>query len=167
MGSYGAEVHWQRGDHPFVGGRYSRRHSLHFDGSIVVPGSASPLVVPSPWSTPDAVDPEEAFVAALSACHMLWFLSLAAASGVVVDAYVDRPHGTLAAGPDGRMMMTEIVLRPELTLASPVDVAKLLALHDAAHERCFIAASIRSEVRIEPAPALVTAGAGGTRNRVD
>jgi organic hydroperoxide reductase OsmC/OhrA len=160
MGRYGAEVHWQRGDHPFVGGRYSRRHSLRFDGGIEVPGSASPLVVPLPWSTNDAVDPEEAFVTALSACHMLWFLSLAAAAGVVVDAYVDRPVGTLAAGPDGRMMMIEVVLRPELSLASTVDAVRLLALHDAAHERCFIAASIRSEVRIEPAPAVVTAGVG-------
>jgi organic hydroperoxide reductase OsmC/OhrA len=153
MGTYSAEVHWQRGEHAFVGGRYSRRHTLRFDGGIEVPGSASPLVVPLPWSANDAVDPEEAFVAALSACHMLWFLSLAAAAGIVVDDYVDRPTGTLAPGPNGSMMMTEIVLRPALTLAAAVDAGTLDALHQSAHARCFIAASIRSDVRIEPAPA--------------
>ena len=96
MANYEAQVLWERGDQAFVDQRYSRRHWLRFDGGLEVPGSSSPHVVPLPWSDPAAVDPEEAFIASMASCHMLWFLSLAAREGYCVDRYDDRASGTLA-----------------------------------------------------------------------
>jgi organic hydroperoxide reductase OsmC/OhrA len=145
-------VAWRRGDARFVDGRYPRAHEWRFDGGAVVPASASPHVVPVPLSTPTHVDPEEALVAAASSCHMLWFLSLAAAAGHVVDEYVDDATGTLGRGPDGRIAFTRIALRPRIAFgANPPDGVTLAALHRAAHERCFVAASLRAEVVVEPA----------------
>ena len=98
MSTYSAETHWSRGDasrEDFVANRYSRRHRLRFDGGAEVPGSSSPSVVPLPFSDASAVDPEEAFVSSLSSCHMLWFLSLAAARGFCVDRYVDAATGVM------------------------------------------------------------------------
>jgi organic hydroperoxide reductase OsmC/OhrA len=152
MSTYTAGIRWSRGEQKFTDNRYSRAHTWHFDGGTVVPASSSPAVVPLPMSDAGAVDPEEAFVASLSSCHMLWFLSLAAKRGYVVDAYADDASGVMAKNAAGKLAMTAITLRPLVTFggAKLPDRAALDALHHAAHEECFIAASIRSEVAIEP-----------------
>lgn len=152
MSTYSARITWKRGEQKFTDNRYSRAHLWEFDGGATVPGSASPSVVPLPMSDPAAVDPEEAFVASLASCHMLWFLSIAAKHGYLVDAYVDRASGVMAKNAAGRLAMTAITLRPQVTFAGAKQPARaaLDALHHEAHEECFIAASIRSDVRIEP-----------------
>jgi organic hydroperoxide reductase OsmC/OhrA len=149
---YTATIEWTRGDAPFLDHKYPRAHRWRFDGGAVVPGSSSPHVVPLPHSDASAVDPEEAFIASLSSCHMLWFLSIAAKRGFVVDAYVDEATGTLARNAERRMAMTEVVLRPRVSFrgAAP-DAAVHAAMHHAAHDACFIANSVRSAVRVEPA----------------
>lgn len=151
MSTYTAGIRWSRGEQKFTDNRYRRAHTWHFDGGTVVPASSSPAVVPLPMSDAAAVDPEEAFVASLSSCHMLWFLSLAAKRGYVVDAYADDASGVMAKNTAGRLAMTTVTLRPLVTFggASRPDRAALDALHHAAHAECFIAASIRSEIAIE------------------
>lgn len=153
MSEHHAEVLWERADEDdFVANRYSRRHRLRFDGGAEVAGSSSPHSVPLPWSDPAAVDPEEAFVASLSSCHMLWFLALAAKAGYGVDRYRDAASGVLARDAAGRMSMTVVTLRPEVVFsgAAQPDAAATLRLHEAAHDACFIANSVRTEVRCEP-----------------
>jgi organic hydroperoxide reductase OsmC/OhrA len=151
MSLHVCNVRWERGAHPFSGQQYSRAHQWTFDGGAVVPGSSSPHSVKLPWSDPAAVDPEEAFVAALSSCHMLWFLSLAADQGFVVDRYVDAAEGELATNAENRKAMTHVVLRPEIVFCGErvPDAVQVEALHHEAHERCYIANSVRSEVRVE------------------
>lgn len=149
MHAYTVDLHWERGDQPFTDGHYERRHRWSFDGGQTVPASPSPQVVPEPLSDPSCVDPEEAFVAALSSCHMLWFLHLAADRGYVVDRYEDRPVGYMDPD-DEPMWMKRVTLRPEVTfVGSPPDTTDVRAIHDAAHERCFLAHSVRSEMVIE------------------
>ncbi|MGD8494660.1 MAG: OsmC family protein [Gemmatimonadales bacterium] len=143
-----ARVSWSRGDQPFVDGRYSRRHEWTFDGGVTVAASASPHVVPVPLSVETAVDPEEALVASASSCHMLWFLSLAARRGFVVDAYVDRAFGLLEPIAPGRLAFSRVVLQPDVRFSGSLapTAEELAGLHEAAHEACFIAASLRCEV---------------------
>jgi len=152
MSTHSAEVIWSRDDQPFIDNRYSRKHLLRFDGGIDVVGSSSPQVVPVPYSAPDAVDPEEAFVASLSSCHMLWFLSLAAQHGYVVDRYHDTASGIMGKDANGRAMLTTVTLRPEVHFggSKTPSAAVLMALHHAAHDECFIANSVKSEVLCEP-----------------
>lgn len=153
MSDYTAQVIWQRDPlEAFTDNRYSRRHVLRFDGGAVVAGSSSPSVVPTPLSDASAVDPEEMFVASLASCHMLWFLSLAAKRGLRVDRYEDDAAGTLQRRADGRLAMTRVTLRPRVHFLgeTPPTATELQALHDAAHEACFIANSVTSEVRCEP-----------------
>ena len=151
MKQFEAHVAWERGAQPFADQRYSRAHLWHFDGGLQVPASSSPLSVPLPMSDPAAVDPEEALVAALSSCHMLFLLSIAAQRGFVIDHYHDHPVGTLARGADGRLSMTVVRLRPAIAfsgdrLPTPAERA---AMHDAAHAQCYIANSIKADVLIE------------------
>lgn len=148
MSEYGATVSWERGDQPFVDNQYSRGHWWQFDGGARVPASSSPQVVPLPCSVAANVDPEEAFVAALSSCHMLFFLALAAKRGLVVDAYTDEAVGLMAKGPDGKVAMTRVTLRPKVVFAGEhkPDRRGLEQLHHQAHELCFIANSVKSEV---------------------
>jgi organic hydroperoxide reductase OsmC/OhrA len=152
MSTYTAGIRWSRGEQKFTDNRYRRAHTWHFDGGTVVPASSSPAVVPPPMSDAGAVDPEEAFVASLASCHMLWFLSLAAKRGYTVDAYADAASGVMAKNAAGRLALTSVTLRPLVTFSGAVlpDRAALDDLHHAAHGECFIAASIRSEVNIEP-----------------
>lgn len=151
---YGVELSWQRlPGEVFTDNRYSRRHRLRFDGGVEMPGSSSPSVVPLPMSDASAVDPEEAFVASLSACHMLWFLSLAAAQGIVVDEYIDRAIGVMSRNAAGKYWMSTVTLRPAVrygrTRTPTPDEQQ--QLHHRAHEECFIANSVKTEVRCEPA----------------
>jgi organic hydroperoxide reductase OsmC/OhrA len=152
MSEYSAVVVWSREGAPFTDNRYSRAHRWEFDDGVVVPASASPKVVPPPLSSTAAVDPEEAFVAALSSCHMLWFLSIAAKRGYVVDSYRDEAVGVMSKNAEGRVAVTRVTLRPETRFiggALPTSDA-LRSMHDAAHEECFIANSVKTEVRCEP-----------------
>lgn len=155
MSHYSARILWSRGDQTFTDRRYSRVHRIRFDGGIDLAASSSPQVVPLPYSDAAAVDPEEMFVAALSSCHMLWFLDLACRAGWCVDAYDDEALGTMARDGQGRLAMTEVVLRPAVAFAGErrPDDAEVARLHHAAHAACFIASSVRSEVRVEPRPA--------------
>jgi len=152
MSDYTAEVIWQRGDATFVDNRYSRAHRWHFDGGVDVPGSSSPHSVPLPWSDPAAIDPEEAFVAALSSCHMLWFLAIAAKRGFRVDRYRDLAVGTLGQNARHQWCMTAVTLRPQASFSGAKLPARadIESMHDAAHEACYIAHSVTSEVRCEP-----------------
>lgn len=152
MSHYTTRVHWNRAGATFSDNRYSRGHTWEFDGGTVVAASSSPQVVPLPMSVEAAVDPEEAFVASLSSCHLLWFLSLAAKRGYVVDDYEDAAEGVMEKNAEGKVAITRVTLRPLAVFRGEriPDRAALEALHHAAHEQCFIANSVRSEVRIEP-----------------
>lgn len=151
MSEYTATVLWQRHGATFSDNRYSRAHQWRFDGGAVVPGSSSPHSVRVPLSDPAAVDPEEAFVASLSSCHMLWFLSIAARRGFVVDSYEDPAVGVMAKNEQGKLAMTVVTLRPRAVFIDRQPSAEELdALHHAAHEECYIATSVKSEVRCEP-----------------
>jgi organic hydroperoxide reductase OsmC/OhrA len=152
MAEHSAEIAWERGDQDFVSNRYSRKHVLRFDGGAEVPGSASPHVVPPPMSDASAVDPEEMLIASISACHMLWFLALAAKQRFVVDRYVDKSVGVMAKNAEGRMAVTVVTLRPDVTFSGErlPTRADIDHLHHAAHDACFIANSVKSEIRCEP-----------------
>ena len=149
MAQYGATIEWE-GQGDFRANRYSRAHAWRFDGGAVVPASSSPQVVPLPMSDAAGVDPEEALVASVSSCHMLWFLHLARDAGLEVTRYSDAAVGTMAKDERGRMAMTRIVLRPEIEFAGAAPDAESLArLHHEAHEKCFIANSLRTEILVE------------------
>jgi organic hydroperoxide reductase OsmC/OhrA len=152
MSTYTARITWQRQGEVFADRRYHRGHSWQFDGGLSVPASSSPQVVPLPMSDAAAVDPEEAFVASLSSCHLLWFLDLACRAGWVVDDYEDAADGVLAKNADGRLAMTVVTLHPRARFAGErrPDGAEIARLHHAAHEACFIANSVRSQVYCQP-----------------
>lgn len=151
MAHYTAQISWQRGAQDFLGNRYSRRHAMRFDGGAEVPGSSSPHVVPLPMSDPAGVDPEEMFVASLSTCHMLWFLSIAARQGFIVDSYDDAATGVMARQA-GKMAMTVVTLHPQVRFSGEKLPTRqqLDELHHEAHMECFIANSVKTEVRCEP-----------------
>lgn len=152
MSEYNVTVEWGRNGGAFTDNRYSRGHRWLFDGGIEVAASSSPSVVPLPLSVEAAVDPEEAFVASLSSCHMLWFLSIAARRGFVVENYRDRATGTMAKDGSGHLAITRVTLRPEVQFGGsrrPTAV-EVDAMHHDAHAECFIARSVRSEVVCTP-----------------
>lgn len=159
MSTYTATIAWQRDAHAFVDHRYSRRHSWQFDGGVSVPASSSPQIVPLPMSDATAVDPEEAFVAALSSCHMLWFLDIAARAGWVADSYRDEASGVLARDAQGLLAMTQVTLRPLVCFAGDrvPSTQEHLALHHQAHASCFLANSVKTEVLCEPVLQTLTA----------
>ena len=150
MSGHGAVVEWTRGDQAFVDKRYSRAHVWRFDGGAVVPGSSSPAGVPVPMSDPAGVDPEEAMIASLSSCHMLWFLAFAANAGLVVDTYVDEASGKMGKDDDGKRYLAQVTLRPftSFTGREP-DQAEIDALHHQAHDHCEMAHSVRATIAIE------------------
>ena len=147
-----ARIHWMRGAAVFTDNRYSRGHRWNFDGGVEVPASSSPHSVRVPLSVEAAVDPEEALVAALSSCHMLWFLSLAAAGGWRVDEYTDQAVGVMGRNAAGKTCMVRVTLHPRTRFSGerlPVR-ADIEQLHHRAHEECYIANSVTTEVRTEP-----------------
>ena len=153
MIEYHADLFWTLAPgEDFIANRYSRRHVLRFDGGAELAGSSSPHVVPLPWSDAAAVDPEELFVAALSSCHMLWFLSIAAKQGLSVERYADAAVGVMARDAQGKVAMTRVTLHPDVAFAAGHGPSRveLLALHEAAHAACFIASSVKTEVLCEP-----------------
>lgn len=152
MSKHTAAVEWLRGDADFLDGRYSRVHRVLFDGGVSFEGSPSPSVVRAPMSSEAAVDPEELFVASLSSCHMLVFLHEAQKAGFRVDHYVDHAEGELGKTSEGRIAMTKVVLRPAVSFhADDAPNAEAEAgLHHKAHEGCFIANAVKTDVRVEP-----------------
>jgi organic hydroperoxide reductase OsmC/OhrA len=152
MSHYEAETIWHRNDQPFLDNRYSRRHVIRFDGGHEMPGSSSPHVVPPPMSDATAVDPEEMFVASLSSCHMLWFLSIALRRKFCVDSYHDKASGVMEKNGAGKMVMSTVTLRPDVCFSGDriPTRAEIDAMHHKAHEECFIANSVKSVVLCEP-----------------
>ncbi|MBD8893018.1 OsmC family protein [Roseibium litorale] len=156
---YTAEVLWTCEGESFPKGRYSRAHVWRFDGGVEVPASASPLVVPLPLSSEAAVDPEEAFAAAVSSCHMMTFLDLARRAGFVISAYEGKAEALMevisAPGEPKRMGITRVTLRPVITFRADAepDADQLEALHHEAHEVCFIANSVKCGIIVKPQPA--------------
>jgi organic hydroperoxide reductase OsmC/OhrA len=151
MAHHTARVVWERspGD-PFAGSRFSRAHSWTFDGGLTVAASSSPFVIPR-YSDPAAIDPEEAFVASVSACHMMTFLHLAARRGLVVDRYEDIAEGELTRNELGKLWLSRVTLRPRIRWEGALPEKAIREdLHRTAHEDCFIANSVRSEIRCEP-----------------
>ena len=152
MAEYKAVVAWQRDGAKFTDNRYSRGHRWSFDGGVEVPASASPHVVALPLSVETAVDPEEAFVASLSSCHMLFFMSYAAKRGFVVDSYRDEAVGIMEKNAEGRMAMTRVTLRPDVRFSGErrPSAGEADAMHHDAHESCFIANSVKTALFCEP-----------------
>lgn len=146
--TYTATVRWQRDGATFSDRRYSRAHVWAFDGGIEVAGSASPLHVRAPFSDPNAIDPEEAFTASISSCHMLFFLDYAAQAGLVVDAYEDTAVATLGRNATGKEYVARVELAPRVVFASgsgPAD-EEIAVLHRRSHDDCFIANSVLTEI---------------------
>ena len=152
MAHYSADVHWERGEQNFLAGQYSRAPRWRFDGGLDIAGSSSPQVVPLPWSDPQAVDPEEAFVASIASCHMLWFLSLAAKQGLCVDSYRDHAEGVMRKNDNGKLFVSRVVLRPLARFSGPQapDADAIHHLHHLAHAECFIANSVLTEIICAP-----------------
>ncbi|XSG75727.1 OsmC family protein [Herpetosiphon llansteffanensis] len=151
MAGYTVNIEWERKAAPFSDGKYSRAHRWIFDGGQVVPGSSSPHVVPLPYSDEQAVDPEEAFVAALSSCHMLWFLSIVAETGFVVERYSDQALGKMGKNSAGKIVMSKVTLRPSITWVEPAPSAEQIEhFHHQAHDKCFLANSVHTEISVEP-----------------
>jgi organic hydroperoxide reductase OsmC/OhrA len=145
MSEHVVDVSWSRGEHEFTYDTYSRDHEWRFDGGITVPASANPKYL----GTPAPVDPEEAFVAAISSCHMLTFLAIAARKRLVVDAYDDHAVGVMAKNEQGRPAITRVTLRPKIVWGGPEpDAEALERMHHRAHVECFIANSITTEVTV-------------------
>ena len=153
MAEHHATITWTTAVPPadFTRGKYSREHVWSFDGVATVPASASPSVVPAPWSSAAAVDPEEAFVASIASCHMLTFLFLAAKKGFALSSYRDAAVGVMAKGANGVPWVSKVTLRPELAWSGDKrpTAAELAELHHHAHEQCFISNSIKTEVVVD------------------
>lgn len=152
MSVYEARIGWRRGDQSFADKRYSRAHVWTFDGGAIVPASSAPASVPVPMSDPAGVDPEEAMVASLSSCHMLWFLAFAANAGLVVDHYVDEAGGQMGKDEAGRRYLAQVTLRPVTTFVGrQPDQVELDALHHQAHDHCEMAHSVKATITVEAA----------------
>jgi organic hydroperoxide reductase OsmC/OhrA len=152
MTPYTAQTLWLRGEQNFLDNRYSRRHVLRFDGGVEVAGSSSPHVVRVPYSEAAAVDPEEIFVSSLSSCHMLWFLSIAVERKFRVDRYFDAASGIMEKNEAGKLVVSVVTLRPEVQFSGEhlPTRADIDAMHHAAHDDCYIANSVKTQVLCEP-----------------
>lgn len=158
MSEHTATITWKRSDATFTDNRYSRAHLWHFDGGVMIPASSSPHVVPAPMSEAANVDPEEAYVAALSSCHMLSFLAIAAKRKFVVDSYHDQAVGTMAKNERGRQFIARVVLLPEVVFtgdATPTD-AEIMVMHHEAHDVCYLANSVKTDVEVKLAASFPT-----------
>jgi organic hydroperoxide reductase OsmC/OhrA len=154
MSEHKATISWTRSGPDFAKGQFTREHTWSFDGGLTVPASPAPSVVPVPWSNPANVDPEEAFVASVASCHMLTFVWLASRGGFVVDRYDDEAVGTMSKNERGVPWVRRITLHPRIAWsgAKQPTPADLERLHHLAHEQCFIANSIKSEVIVAASP---------------
>jgi organic hydroperoxide reductase OsmC/OhrA len=149
MAEHKATIHWKLGTGDFLKGKYSREHTWQFDGGLTLPASSSPHVVPTPWSNPANVDPEESFVASVSSCHMLTFLFLASKKGFQIESYDDEAIGTMTKGPNGTPWISLVTLNPKIVYTGKTpSTSEEEELHHHAHEQCFIAQSIKTEVKV-------------------
>ena len=149
MSEHRATIEWSAAVSPddFRKGRYSRAHRWSFDGGVTFEGSSSPSVVPAPWSNPAHVDPEEAYVASISSCHMLSFLYVAAKAGFAVTAYRDEAVGVMTKNERGVAWVSRVTLAPRIAYGEREPTPDELAhLHHEAHEACFIANSVKTEI---------------------
>jgi organic hydroperoxide reductase OsmC/OhrA len=153
MSEHHATVRWRRDGAEFREANYSRAHAWEFDGGARVPAAAAPALVAAPWTDPAGVDPQEAYVVALASSHMLWFLYVAAAHGFIVDSYEDAAVGHLAGSAPKQPVVADVTLRPRIVFdrVRPPSVEQVAALHREAHERCFLANSVKTAIRVEPA----------------
>jgi organic hydroperoxide reductase OsmC/OhrA len=151
MSQHTSTITWQRDNATFTDKRYSRAHTWTFDGGASIPASSSPDVVPVPYSVPENVDPEEAFIASLSSCHMLWFLDCAARAGFTVDSYFDEVVGVMEKNAAGKMWIARVTLHPHVVFSGEkaVEGSRVSELHHQAHESCFIANSVKTEIEIQ------------------
>ena len=149
---YRATVSWRRDGGDFAKGRYSRDHVWRFEGGVEIPASASAKIVPKGFADENAVDPEQAFVASLSACHMLTFVDVARRAGFIVDTYDDTAEGEMERLATGRWWLARVILRPQVVFSGEPQPAAddLDELHRKAHEACFIANSVKTEISVEP-----------------
>ena len=152
MSEHKATIRWKRTSPEFLKGKYSREHTWSFDGGMTVAASPSPVNVPAPYSNPAHVDPEEAYVASISSCHMLTFLFVASKAGFQVDSYEDDAVGEMTKGANGVPWVNVVRLNPKIAysgekLPTPEDEKRL---HHLSHEQCFIANSIKTEVVVGP-----------------
>ena len=148
---YNVRVFWKKNSREaFLDNKYSRSHTWTFDGGIELAASSSPHVVPLPMSNESAVDPEEAFVASLSSCHMLWFLSLAVEKNYMVESYEDNAEGVLGKDEQGKLAMTRVTLSPKITFGGNHTPSRdqIDELHHSAHEKCFIANSVKTKITV-------------------
>ncbi len=152
MPEFTATIEWNRQGAAFADKRFSRIHSWAFDGGVTLPASASPHIVPAPYSSKEAVDPEEALVASLSACHMLSFLFIAAKQGYCVDSYRDQATGILEKNAAGKYWVSRVTLKPQIAFSGERKPSseEFNAMHHTAHEECFIANSVKTDVQFEP-----------------
>jgi organic hydroperoxide reductase OsmC/OhrA len=153
MSEHVATICWQRGDADFVSGKFSRVHSWTFDGGAKIEASAAPAVVPAAYTSTSAVDPEEAFVASVASCHMLTFLYFAYKQGFQVDRYEDQAAGVMTKGANGVPWVSAVTLRPKVLYGGEKrpTAEQESRLHHDAHEKCFIANSVKSDIKVEPA----------------
>ena len=149
---YLAKIVWRSDGTDFKMGKYSREHTWCFDGGVEVKASSSPHVVPIPFSVENAVDPEEAFVASLSSCHMLWFLSIAAKNGFNVNSYTDESSGIMGKNGEGKVSILSVTLRPKVEfIGSNCPSNEVIkSMHETAHSECFIASSVKTEILCQP-----------------
>ena len=159
MAKHTATITWTRGSDNFLDQRYHRAHTWQFDGGAVVPASSSPHVVPLPYSDPAAVDPEEAYVAALSSCHMLWFMDFASRAGFRLNRYTDAAVGSMDRNAEGQLVVSHVQLRPvtRFDAAHAPSAGQLDDLHHRAHAACFLANAVKTQ--IDCAPVLEVEGA--------
>lgn len=152
MAEYKATIIWERGNQLFIDNRYSRAHKWRFDAGVEIRASSSPHIVSLPYSDPVAVDPEETFVASLSSCHMLWFLSIAVKKNFCVDSYSDEACGVMGKDDSGRLLITNVILQPKTSFSGnhlPTE-SELVLMHEEAHKECFIANSVKTNVQCKP-----------------
>lgn len=152
MSVYFAQINWSKqGNENYLDNKYSRAHSWSFDGGAVVPASSSPHIVPLPYSVEANVDPEEAFIASLSSCHMLFFLSIAAKNKLIVNSYEDKAEGIMEKDAQGNVSITKVTLKPKTIFAKNTQptIELLEQIHHQAHQQCFIANSVKAEIVTE------------------
>jgi organic hydroperoxide reductase OsmC/OhrA len=148
MSEHKVNLTWKRGDAPFEYQKYPRNHTWTFDGGHEMTASAAPAYL----GDPKQVDPEEAFVASLSSCHMLTFLAMAAKKKFVLDEYVDDAVGVMEKNGEGKLAITRVTLKQKLKFSgdkqpTPQEIEEM---NHAAHEQCFIANSVKTEITVEP-----------------
>jgi len=152
MSEHFARINWARADHEnYIDNQYSRGHKWSFDGGATVAASSSSHIVPLPYSIEENIDPEEAFIASLSSCHMLTFLGIAAKKRYVVDTYEDNAVGVMVKGENNKLFISKVTLRPEVIFSGnkQPNIEQLEKLHHLSHEQCFIANSVKTEVVTE------------------